>query len=178
METAATVLNGVFVGAILYCNAATRGTVYAYGARELLSGLAFGWPAEGSALAFAVFGITGLGAGEIVIYPYWCLEKGYAAWTGPADGSREWAGRARGWIRVMRADALLSMAVYTATTCGFYCLGAAVLSPQPRIADGNGLLMQLSGLFSQVLGRGSAPVFMVLALSVLFATMFANTAGL
>ena len=33
------------------------------------------------------FGMIGVGAAELVAYPYWCLEKGYARWTGSDDGS-------------------------------------------------------------------------------------------
>ncbi len=32
--------------------------------------------------ALATFGIIGVGAAELVVYPYWCLEKGYARFTG------------------------------------------------------------------------------------------------
>ena len=39
--------------------------------------------------ALAVLGITG-GGNELIFYPYWCLEKGYAWHAGPADGSAEW----------------------------------------------------------------------------------------
>ena len=39
---------------------------------------------------------TGVGGDEIMFYNYWCLEKGYAAFTGPRNGTPEWANRARG----------------------------------------------------------------------------------
>ena len=178
VELIAGVLNAVFLGAVLYTNGAVLGTPYAYGLRDLLSGLTFRLPPEGWTLALAVIGITGVGAGEIVMYPSWCLEKGYAAFVGPADGSPEWVRRARGWTRVMRIDALLSLAVYTTATCGFYLLGAAVLRPQGAVADGSALVWQLSATFTRVLGEGSRGVFMVCALTVLFGTLFSNTAGL
>jgi hypothetical protein len=41
-----------------------------------------------------VFGITGVGASELFMYPYWCLEKGYARFTGPVDGTPQWRSRA------------------------------------------------------------------------------------
>jgi Mn2+/Fe2+ NRAMP family transporter len=44
-------------------------------------------PAQGLATAIAVFGITGVGATELVMYPYWCIEKGYARYCGESDGS-------------------------------------------------------------------------------------------
>ena len=54
-------------------------------------------PAGTLGAAIAMFGITGVGADEITFYNYWCIEKGYARWTGPNDGS-EWRKRAKGWI--------------------------------------------------------------------------------
>ena len=39
-------------------------------------------PAAALALAFSAFGITGVGASELVAYPYWCIEKGYARYAG------------------------------------------------------------------------------------------------
>ena len=92
-------------------------------------GLSFQLSAGAMGFALAVFGFTGIGADEITKYTYWCVEKGYAAWSGPNDGSDEWATRARGWISVMKKDAWLSWAVYTLSTIAFYVLGAAVLHP-------------------------------------------------
>ena len=81
-------------------------------------------------VALAMFGMTGVGAGEITAYTYWVVEKGYAAWAGPNDGSPEWVRRARGWIRVMKVDAWVAWVIYTISTAAFYMLGAAVLNPQ------------------------------------------------
>ena len=112
------------------------------------------------------------------MYPYWCLEKGYAAWAGPRENSEEWERRARGWIRVMQLDAVLAMIAYTIVTGGFYLLGAALLRPQGGIADGTRLVDQLAGLFTGVLGERSRAVFLLCAASVLFSSLFSNTAGL
>ena len=76
---------------------------------DVVKGLTFGMPAEGIAVAFGVFGITGVGAAELFYYPYWCLEKGYARNVGRCDNSPEWVHRARGWIRVMYLDAWVSI---------------------------------------------------------------------
>ncbi len=177
VEWIATALNFLFISTVLYCVFAIQWTPYAYSISDLASGFTFHLPPEMIALALGAFGITGVAAGETVMYTYWCWEKGYAAWTGPRDGSPEWFDRARGWIRVMTIDALVSMIVYTVTTCAFYILGAAVLKSQPTLADGNEFIFQLSGLFTQVLGDGSRMVFMLCAFTVLFSTIFANTAG-
>jgi hypothetical protein len=44
----------------------------------LAEGLRLKLPPQGVATAAAVFGITGVGATELFMYPYWCVEKGYA----------------------------------------------------------------------------------------------------
>ena len=58
------------------------------------------------ATALATFGIIGVGATELIAYPYWCIEKGYAKFTGNARDDAAWAARARGWMRVMRSTPL------------------------------------------------------------------------
>jgi regulator of sigma E protease len=67
--------------------------------RQLSEGLLFRMPGGGLTTAVAVFGLTGVGATEMFMYPYWCLEKGYARFAGPSDGSGAWRSRALGWIR-------------------------------------------------------------------------------
>ncbi len=177
IEILATLLNFFFVFAVFYCLFQVQGTAYSFTLNDLASGLTFRLPAESLGLALAAFGITGVASGEITMYPYWCIEKGYAAWTGPRDDSPEWAARARGWIRVMTLDALISMVVYTLSTCAFYILGATVLSQQSKLADGNDLIQQLSAVFTEVMGSGAQTVFMLCAFAVLFSTIFSNTAA-
>jgi hypothetical protein len=156
---------------------AVQETPYAFSFSDLLSGFSFQLPRAAIPLAIAAFGITGIASGEISMYPYWCLEKGYASWTGPRDDSVDWARRARGWIRVMTLDAVLSMVIYTFATVGFYILGATVLRARPVLADGNDFIYQLSALFTDVLGEGTRGAFMLCAFTVLFSTIFANTAA-
>jgi Mn2+/Fe2+ NRAMP family transporter len=62
-------------------------TPFAYDAADLAGGMSFLIPAGALGAALAMFGITGVGADEITFYTYWCVEKGYARWTGPNDGS-------------------------------------------------------------------------------------------
>src|SRR5688572_27374492 len=83
---------------------------------EVGRGLTFGLPPAGIAVAFGVFGITGVGASELFYYPYWCLEKGYARYAGKREPSADWERRAKGWIRVMQLDAWVSMVVFTIST--------------------------------------------------------------
>jgi hypothetical protein len=50
--------------------------------KEWINGLSFGLPkgdlGQSFAMAFATVGIIGVGAAELIQYPYWCIEKGYA----------------------------------------------------------------------------------------------------
>lgn len=135
-----------------------------------------------TAAAFAMFGITGVGASELVAYPYWCIEKGYARSVGPQDGSAGWVDRARGWMRVMFLDAWVSMLVYTVATVAFYLLGAAVLHglTQAQGLPGNvrGMLDVLAKMYEPVLGEPVSRWFIVVgAFAVLYSTLFASTAA-
>ena len=53
--------------------------------KQLLEGVRFRLPREALGAAVAAFGLTGVGASEIIAYPYWCLEKGYAIVYRPQD---------------------------------------------------------------------------------------------
>lgn len=177
VEIAATVMNVLFLGTVFYCVLAIQRTEYAFHGADLAKGFSFRLPAGMLALAVSAFGITGIASGEITLYPYWCLEKGYARWAGRREDNDAWRTRARGWIRVMTVDAIVSMLVYTVATCGFFVLGATVLRAQPELKDGNEFILQLSAMFTEVLGTGARAVFMVCAFTVLFSTLFANAAG-
>ena len=103
------------------------------------------------ALAFSAFGITGVGASELVAYPYWCIEKGYARNAGPRTEDEALGRRARGWTRVMQLDAWFSMVVFTVATVAFYLLGAAVLHPRGSIPRGPEMIPTLSRMYLQPL---------------------------
>src|SRR5262245_52682903 len=91
-----------------------------FSAAELAQGFTFHVPEAGLAVAVAVFGITGVGATELFVYTYWCVEKGYARYTGPREDTEAWRRRARGWVRVMNFDVVGSMIIYTVATIAFY----------------------------------------------------------
>lgn len=145
---------------------------------EFGSGLVFDLPEKGLLTAFAVLGITGVGASELVFYPYWCLEKGYARFAGNPDGSEAWIRRARGWIQVMHVDAWVSCVVYTTGTVAFYLLGAAVLHRQGLVPANDNLHQALSQIyvvsFSEVAGTW---LYALGAIAVLFSTFFVATAS-
>ena len=149
----------------------------AIAAGDIASGLSFHLPAAGLATAIAVFGITGVGATELVMYPYWCVEKGYARFVGPRDGSREWHARARGWIRVMHLDITCSLAIYTLATVAFYLLGAGVLNRMGIVPADRDMVVTLSNIYTQTLGRWALWLFYAGAVVTLYGTVFASTAA-
>jgi Mn2+/Fe2+ NRAMP family transporter len=142
-------------------------------------------PAATLALAFSAFGITGVGASELVAYPYWCIEKGYARFAGARSDDPGWAHRARGWIRVMQLDAWFSMSVFTVATVAFYFLGAAVLHRQKLNPKGPEMIPTLSLMYLQPLeGTPLAWMrpftrvgFLLGAWAVLFKTLYVATAA-
>lgn len=144
---------------------------------DVVKGLTFGMPPEGIAVAFGVFGITGVGATELFFYPYWCLEKGYARFVGRANSKPGWEHRARGWIRVMNLDAWVSMVVFTVSTLAFYFMGATVLHPQGLHPEKKDMILTLSRMFVDTFGNWTQLVFLIGAAAVLFKTLYLSAAG-
>jgi Mn2+/Fe2+ NRAMP family transporter len=149
----------------------------AINAADLAGGLSFQLPAAGLATAIAVFGITGVGATELVQYPYWCVEKGYAKCVGPRDGSAAWVARARGWLRVMHLDITCSLIIYTLATVAFYLLGAGILNRSGLVPAQRDMIQVLSRLYTQSLGDWALWLFYAGAVITLYGTIFASTAA-
>lgn len=152
-------------------------TSYAFTWHDVQQGLSFQLPPAIVGIAIAAFGITGVGGDEILYYNYWCLEKGYAAFTGPKEDTESWVRRAKGWIRVMYIDAILAMVVYTTVTAAFYLLGAAILHKTGDVPEGYQMVEVLSGIYTQSLGPWAKSIFMAGALIVLYSTLFTATAS-
>lgn len=144
---------------------------------DLAGGLRLRLPSQGLATAVAVFGITGVGASELVMYPYWCVEKGYARFTGPRQDTSEWRARAVGWIRVMHVDIVCSMVVYTLATAAFYLLGAGILHGRGTVPAARDMIPVLSSLYTETLGPWALWAFYVGAVATLYGTIFAATAA-
>ncbi|MGH9752787.1 MAG: Nramp family divalent metal transporter [Blastocatellia bacterium] len=140
-------------------------------------GFKFKLPGEGFADAVAVFGITGVGASELFMYPYWCVEKGYARFAGRHEASAEWRHRARGWVRVMHTDIVASMIIYTVATVAFYLLGAGVLNGMKLVPKEGEMISTLSNIYTQTLGPWSRWLFYAGAVVTLYGTIFASTAA-
>ncbi len=127
--------------------------------------------------ALATFGIIGVGAAELIAYPYWCLEKGYAQFTGQNDESPQWQQRAVGWMRVMRFDAWGAMIIYTFATVAFYLLGAAVLHRVGLNPEKDDMVRTLAVMFRPVFSNWAAAVFLFGAFAVLYSTFFVANAA-
>lgn len=155
-----------------------QGTEFAWTGADIVEGFQFQIAVGAFGIALAMFGLTGVGAGEMTAYTYWCVEKGYAAWTGPRDASADWERRARGWIGVMKVDAWVSWVIYTVSTAAFYMLGAAVLHPQGIVPEGNEVMTTLSGTFEAGIGAWGSTIFLLGAGLALFKTIIANVPSL
>ncbi len=155
---------------------------WAIGGSEIAHGLSFSLPGligerNPMATALATFGIIGVGASDLVAYPYWCLEKGYARWTGKNDGSTAWIERAKGWLRVLQWDAWSACLLYTFTTVAFYLLGAAVLGRIGLIPEGSDMIRTLAIMYAPVFGEIAQVLFLFGAVAVLYSTFFIGNAG-
>ena len=144
---------------------------------DVWQGFNFRLPGEGLSTAVAVFGITGVGASELFMYPYWCVEKGYARCAGKRDASPEWRARAEGWIRVMHVDIFVSMFIYTIATIAFYLLGAGILHGMGKVPAAKDMISVLSNIYTQTLGAWSLWIFYLGAIATLYGTIFAATAA-
>ena len=194
VQNLSAVLVASFTAVTIFCVFALQKTDYAIGWGDVWDGCQFKLPrwedvtrsllgiVKGERLsplaaALAAFGIIGVGANEVITYPYWCLEKGYARFTGPRQQTPEWADRARGWMRVMRWDAGLSMVIYTFATVAFFILGAAVLHRDGSDPEGNQMVYALSQPYVKVFGDWAHWVFLFGAFAVLYSTFFVANAG-
>ena len=149
---------------------------------DLIAGLSFSFPSVSAdknpiITALATFGIIGVGASELLVYPYWCMEKGYARFTGSREPGDQWLDRAKGWLHVMRWDAWGAMFVYTFCTIAFYLLGASVLGRTGLVPAGSEMIQTLSSMYAPVFGEWARSIFLLGAIAVLFSTFFVALAG-
>ncbi|MFN0055527.1 MAG: Nramp family divalent metal transporter [Planctomycetales bacterium] len=183
IEKVTTVLVVGVTAITVACVMALPATGYPITLADLAQGFDFHFPSDAAervkaiAAAFAVFGITGVGASELYSYPYWCLEKGYARFAGPRSDDPEWARRANGWMRVMRLDAWISMVVFTVATVAFYLLGATVLHRENLHPQGAKLSETLAQMYVPSFGEWTKILFLIGAWAVLFKTLYVASAG-
>ena len=151
-------------------------------AADIVKGFSFRLPAtenpnQAIATALATFGIIGVGATELISYPYWVLEKGYARYTGPKSDDPEWYDRAKGWLRVLRIDAFASMGVYTLATAAFFLTGVAVLNRSGLDPEGIRMVSTLGEAYLPVFGPAAAELFLIGAVAVLYSTFLVAIAS-
>jgi Mn2+/Fe2+ NRAMP family transporter len=175
IELFCTVLVVLFTLATLVAVTALQWSDHRITAANIIEGFRFQLP-ENLGTAFAALGIIGVGASELIYYPYWCLEKGYGRRVG-VQGSPGWRERAQGWLRVMRMDAWISMVIYTAATAAFFLLGAAVLHAKAlKVADQD-MIPTLAHMYQESFGGWGLWIFLIGAFATLYSTAFAATAS-
>ncbi|MEM7474879.1 MAG: Nramp family divalent metal transporter [Planctomycetota bacterium] len=178
LEKASLIMIGAFTLFTMASLFALQATDYAISSSDLVAGIVPTIPdATLLVVAMGAFGITGVGGDEIMAYNYWLIEKGYARYVGPKDESAEWERRAKGWIRIMYWDALLSMVAYTLMTVMFYLLGAAVLNRMGQEPADTELISALSTMYTETLGPWARTAFVVGAIVVLYSTLMAALAA-
>jgi Mn2+/Fe2+ NRAMP family transporter len=176
VEKGSTAMVAMFTLSTIVAVVTLQWTPYRVTTANMVEGLSFRLP-ESFTVAFAAFGIIGVGASELIYYPYWCLEKGYAQHIGERDGSPAWHRRAAGWMRVLHADALLSLVIYTGATVAFYLLGAAVLHARGAQVTDTELVETLTHMYRDTLGPAGSWIFLLGAFAVLYSTFFVATAS-
>ena len=177
LEKLMTVMVITFTFVTLTCAILLQFTEFAITWGDVRAGLQFQFPVFAIAAALAAYGGTGVTSGESMAYTYWCVEKGYARFAGPTDDSEGWVRRARGWMRVMHADVVLTLIILSFATVPFYMLGAGVLHRMGRIPDGLETISILSNMFTQTLGVWAWWLFMFGAFFVLFSTVISGLGG-
>jgi len=176
VEKLSLVFMGLFTLFTLLALFMVQNTDFAIGWPDIAQGLSFKLPRGTVGFAFAAFGLTGVGGDEILSYNYWCIEKGYARFTGSREDSAAWEQRARGWIRVMYMDAFLSMVVYTIVTAAFFLLGASILYERGELPEGYQMIETLSRIYTESVGPTAKNIFLGGSFVVLFSTLFAALA--
>jgi hypothetical protein len=165
----------VFISSIL-----VQGTGYALSGAEILEGLKFKIPEGAGGIAISLMGSLGITAIEMFMYPYWILEKGYGRYVGPRDPTDPdgWLKRCHGWIKVMRADALVFTAIATFITIGYYFMGSSVLHKLGVDVTGMDVVKRLSNMFTESYGAWAYWLFMFGAFCTLYSTLVVAAAAM
>jgi manganese transport protein len=177
IEKLATIKVGLFTMLTFLCALIMMRQPQNFSWTQIQEGFEFQLPGAGLATAIAVFGITGVGASELFMYPYWCVEKGYGRFAGKREHTEAWRKRAQGWVRVMNVDIVASMVIYCVATVAFYLLGAGILHTQGLVPSAHDMIPVLSKMYTETLGPWALWLFYVGAIATLYGTIFAATAG-
>jgi Mn2+/Fe2+ NRAMP family transporter len=177
IEGLATIKVALFTMLTFLCALLLMGHTRDFSWAQVRSGLTLQLPPDGLTTAVAVFGITGVGASELFMYPYWCVEKGYARFAGKREDTPAWRERVHGWIRVMNVDIIASMIIYTVATVAFYLLGAGILHTRGLRPAASDMIPVLSKMYTETLGDWALYLFYLGAIATLYGTIFAATAA-
>ena len=177
LERLMTIMVVTFTFISVTCAILLQFTEYAITWSDLTGGFRFELPAFAITLALAMYASTGVGGGEQMSYTYWCIEKGYARFTGKRDGSDGWVERAKGWISVMQKDVLLTMLLLTVATISFYILGAGLLHKLNTVPDGLETVSIISNTFTHTLGQWAYWLFLGGAFLVLYSSVVSGLGG-
>jgi Mn2+/Fe2+ NRAMP family transporter len=150
-----------------------QGTPYRITGSEILTGLTFSLGGKTEQAAFAVIslmGALGVAANELLMYPYWILEKGYAKELGDPQ-SAGWTDRVRQRVHWIWLDAGVSTALATLVTAAFFLLGASILFRNRIEPKGPEVVDQISSVFTESWGEWSKAIFVVGAFCTLYSTL-------
>ncbi len=173
VEMIAVFLVAVFSFAVVLSVFLLQFSQYAITGGEIVRGLSFQFPENQNILfALSLGGLIGFAPAELIFYSYWCREKGYAAWTGPFDGTEAWRRRALGWISTMKFDLLLSSLITGIVTVCFFLMGAAVLNRLGQAPQGMSLATTLSKQFTELYGAWAAGLYLLGGFAALYSTYF------
>ena len=176
LERAMLVLVMSFTVATLICAILMQFTDYGMTRADLATGFSFDFPLIYLALALGVYGYTGVNASETSAYTYWCVEKGYPNFIGSPE-KHGWEARAKGWIKVLQADVVVTLLILTCATVPFYVLGAGVLKELDQQPNGLETISVLSGMFTETLGGWAVWLFGIGAFCILFSTTLSAISG-
>jgi len=161
----------------LVCAIAMQFTEFSVSPMEMFAGFKFEFPAEFAVLALSAYGYTGMAAGDIATYSYWCIEKGYPSFIGEKRNDPDWPSHTRGWMKVLQTDVVLTVIILTCATLPFYILGAGILNPLGERPEGNETISALSNMFTQSLGPWAVWLFGFGAFFILFSTVVSGIGG-
>ena len=158
----------------IVCAALMQTTEFQVTADDIVAGLQFEFPLEFLFLAVGMYGATGVASGEIAGYTYWCVEKGYPSFVGGDREDPGWVARAKGWVRVVQLDVLVTLVILTFATLSFYFLGAGVLHSQGLEPARGETVETLANMFTLTLGDWSTLLFIFGAFFILFSTVLSG----
>ncbi|MCE2461193.1 MAG: Nramp family divalent metal transporter [Pseudomonadales bacterium] len=163
-----------FTFTTIVCAALMQTTEFQVNADDIVAGFQFDFPLEFLFLAVGMYGATGVASGEIAGYTYWCVEKGYPSFIGGDREDPRWVTRAKGWIRVVQVDVLVTLVILTFATLSFYFLGAGVLHSQGLEPARGETVAILANMFTLTLGDWSTMLFIFGAFFILFSTVLSG----